>query len=107
FESAAALYHVYLSRFGASARAYEVQFNLGEVYFHHLAQPTLAAEAYLAAVRLNPQGEWSRGALYNALAALEAAREAEFRAAKAGGQKPAETPTDKQLTAAMELYSST
>ena len=107
FESAAALYHVYLSRFGASPRAYEAQFNLGEIYFHHLAQPTLAAEAYLAAVRLDPRGAWSRGALYNALAALEAARESEFRAAKAAGQKPAETPTDKQLTAAMELYSST
>jgi cellulose synthase operon protein C len=106
FESAAALYHVYLSRFGASPRAYEAQFNLGEIYFHHLAQPTLAAEAYLAAVRLDPRGAWSRGALYNALAALEAARESEFRAAKAAGQKPTETPTDKQLTAAMELYSS-
>jgi TolA-binding protein len=107
FESAAALYHVYLSRFGDAPRAYEVEFNLGEIYFHHLAKPTLAAEAYLAAVRLKPQGEWSRGALYNALSALEAARESEFQAAKAAGQKPAETATDKQLTRAMELYSST
>jgi TolA-binding protein len=107
FESAAALYHVYLSHFGNAARAYEVEFNLGEIYFHHLAKPTLAAEAYLAAVRLKPQGEWSRGALYNALSALEAARESEFQAAKAAGQKPAETATDKQLTRAMELYSST
>jgi tetratricopeptide (TPR) repeat protein len=107
FESAAALYQVYLSRFGASARAYEVEFNLGEIYFHHLAEPTRAADAYLAAVRLNPSGPWSRGALYNALAALESAREAEFQAAKAAGRKPAETPTDKQLTQAMELYAST
>jgi outer membrane protein assembly factor BamD (BamD/ComL family) len=107
FESAAALYHVYLSRFGTAPRAYDVEFNLGEIYFHHLAKPTLAAEAYLAAVRLKPQGEWSRGALYNALSALEAARESEFQAAKAAARKPAETPTDKQLTAAMELYSST
>ena len=41
-EYQAALYQVYLSRFGASARAYEVEFNLGEIYFHHLAEPTLA-----------------------------------------------------------------
>jgi cellulose synthase operon protein C len=107
FESAASLYAVYLSRFGASAHAYEVQFNLGEIYFHHLAEPTQAAAAYLAAVRLNPGGAWSRGALYNALAALESARESEFQADKAAGRKPVETTTDKQLTAAMELYAST
>jgi TolA-binding protein len=107
FESAAAIYQVYLSRFGTGARAYEVEFNLGEIYFHHLAQPTRAADAYLAAVRLNPAGEWSRGALYNALAALESARESEFQAAKSAGRKPAETATDKQLTLAMELYAST
>jgi TolA-binding protein len=107
FENAAALYRIYLSRFGASPRAYEVEFNRGEIYFHHLAEPTLAAQAYLAAVRLNPSGSWSRGALYNALAALESAREAEFQAAKAAGQKPEETETDKQLTEAMELYVST
>ena len=107
FEGAADLYAVYLGRFGQSAHAYEIQFNLGEIYFHHLARPTLAARAYLEAVRLNPNGAWSRGALYNALAALESAREAEFQDAKAKGQKPGETDTDKQLTAAMELYSST
>jgi outer membrane protein assembly factor BamD (BamD/ComL family) len=107
FEGAAALYGVYLSRFGNSPRAYEVQFNLGEIYFHHLNNPTLAAQAYLAAVRLNPTGAWSRGALYNTLSALESAREAEFEAAKATGQKPTETETDKQLTQAMELYAST
>jgi TolA-binding protein len=84
-----------------------VQFNLGEIYFHHLGEPTLAADAYLGAVRLNPGGSWSRGALYNALAALESARAAEFQSAKAAGQKPTETATDKQLTEAMELYAST
>jgi outer membrane protein assembly factor BamD (BamD/ComL family) len=106
FEGAAALYGVYLTRFGSTPRAYEVQFNLGEIYFHHLASPTLAAQAYLAAVRLNPTGAWSRGALYNTLSALESVREAEFEAAKTAKQKPAETETDKQLTQAMELYSS-
>ena len=59
---------------------------------------TGAAEAYLAAVRLNPKGQYSRTALYNALAALEVARAAEFDAAKAAGKKPEESPTDKQLT---------
>jgi tetratricopeptide (TPR) repeat protein len=107
FDAAATLYGVYLSRFGQAPRAYEVQFNLGEIYFHHLAQPGLAAQAYLGAVRANPTGQWSRGALYNALSALESAREAEFQAAKAAGQKPGETPTDKQLTEVMELYTST
>ena len=58
----------------------------------------------MAAVRLDPKGKYSRTALYNALAALEVARAAEFDAAKAAGKKQEESPTDKQLTEAMELY---
>ncbi len=107
FEAAAALYATYVSRFAHGPRAYEAHFNLGEICFHHLGQTSRAAEAYLAAVRLSPNGPWSRDALYNALAALESAREAEFQAAKTAGQKQRETPTDKQLTQAMELYAST
>src|SRR6185436_247974 len=57
-----------------------------------------------AAVRLNPKGKYSRDALYNALAALEFARSKEFEAAKSSGKKAQETPTDKRLTEAMELY---
>ena len=106
FEAAAALYGMYLGRFGTSEHAYDASFNLGEIYFHHLGNPALAADAYLAAVRMNPQSEWSRTALYNALEALESAREAEFRAAKDAGKKPGESPLDQQLTQAMELYSS-
>ncbi|HWO08747.1 MAG TPA: tetratricopeptide repeat protein, partial [Polyangiaceae bacterium] len=106
FEAAASLYDVYLRRFTKSAHAYDAYFNLGEIQFHHLAQPVLAADAYLAAVRLDPGGTWSRTALYNALEALESAREAEFRAAKEAGKKPGESPIDQQLTQAMELYSS-
>ena len=98
------LYSVYLSRFSQSEQAYEAYFNLGEINFHRLADASAAADAYLAAVRLKPQGPWSRDALYNALAALETAREAEFKAARARNEKPAETPTDKKLTEAMELY---
>jgi len=107
YEATAALYDVYLTRFGTGPRAYEVYFNLGEVHFHHLVRAIPAADAYLAAVRLKPDGPWSHDALYNALAALEAAREEEFQAAKKAGEKPKETPTDKKLTEAMELYAST
>ena len=104
FQGAANLYKVYLSRFGARQEAYEVNYNLAEIYFYRLENATGAAEAYLAAVRLNPKGQYSRTALYNALAALEVARAAEFDAAKAAGKKQEESPTDKQLTEAMELY---
>ncbi|MEO8905284.1 MAG: tetratricopeptide repeat protein [Polyangiaceae bacterium] len=104
FQGAANLYKVYLTRFGSRSEAYEVNYNLAEVYFYRLDNATGAAEAYLAAVRLNPKGQYSRTALYNALAALEVARAAEFDAAKAAGKKQEESPTDKQLTEAMELY---
>ncbi|HET7539216.1 MAG TPA: tetratricopeptide repeat protein [Polyangiaceae bacterium] len=104
FLGAANLYKVYLSRFGTRPEAYEVNYNLAEIYFYRLQNATGAAEAYMAAVRLNPKGQYSRTALYNALAALEVARAAEFDAAKAAGKRPEESPTDKQLTEAMELY---
>jgi len=104
FQGAANLYKAYLSRFAARPEAYEVSYNLAEIYFYRLENATGAAEAYLAAVRLNPKGQYSRTALYNALAALEVARAAEFDAAKAAGKKQEESPTDKQLTEAMELY---
>jgi cellulose synthase operon protein C len=104
FQGAANLYKVYLSRFGERGEAYEINYNLAEIYFYRLENATGAAEAYLAAVRLNPKGKYSRTALYNALAALEVARAAEFDAAKAAGKKQEESPTDKQLTEAMELY---
>jgi tetratricopeptide (TPR) repeat protein len=104
FQGAANLYKVYLSRFGARAEAYEVNYNLAEICFYRLENATGAADAYMAAVRLNPKGQYSRTALYNALAALEVARAAEFDASKSAGKKPEESPTDKQLTEAMELY---
>ena len=53
---------------------------------------------------MKPEGPALAHALYNALAALEAARAAEFEASKAAGKKQEETPTDKKLTEAMELY---
>src|SRR6185436_3656763 len=36
FEGAAALYEVYLGKFGGTQAAYEIEFNLGEIYFYHL-----------------------------------------------------------------------
>jgi tetratricopeptide (TPR) repeat protein len=102
--AAAHLYETYLSRFSGRREAYEMTFNLGEIYFYHLADDAKAADAYLAAVRMRPGGPLSRDALYNALAALETSREKELAASKAAGKKAAETPIDKKLTEAMELY---
>ena len=104
FEGARDLYDVYLSRFSAAKPAYEVYFNLGEIHFYRLENATAAADAYLAAVRSNPNGEYSRTALYNALAALEVARATEFEQRKKSGKKQEETELDKKLTEAMELY---
>jgi cellulose synthase operon protein C len=104
YQAAASLYRVYLSRFGRRPEAYDINYNLGEINFYHLNNASGSAEAYLAAVRMNPKGPLSRTALYNALAALEVARAAEFEAAKAAGKKQEETPTDRTLTEAMELY---
>ncbi|HEX2874745.1 MAG TPA: tetratricopeptide repeat protein [Polyangiaceae bacterium] len=104
YVAAAALYKVYLSRFGQRPEAYDVNYNLGEINFYHLNNAAGSAEAYLAAVRMNPKGPLSRTALYNALAALEVARAAEFEAAKTAGKKQEESPTDRTLTEAMELY---
>lgn len=104
FEGAARLYDVYLARFGARREAYEIYYNLAEIHFYRLQNATPAADAYLSAVRLDPKGPLSRTALYNALAALEVARAAEFEQSKKAGKKPEETPTDKKLTEAMELY---
>jgi len=104
YAAAAGLYGVYLSRFGKSPHAYDINYNLGEIDFYHLNDASGSANAYLAAVRMNPKGPLSRTALYNALAALEVARAAEFEAAKTAGKKQEETPTDATLTEAMELY---
>ncbi|MCC6215207.1 MAG: tetratricopeptide repeat protein [Polyangiaceae bacterium] len=104
FQAAAALYGVYLERFGKQAGSYEIWFNAGEIWFHRLDDAVRAADAYLAAVRLQPKGAYSRDALLNALAALEQARSREFEAAKAAGRRPEETATDRKLTEAMELY---
>lgn len=104
FRGAARLYQAYLSRFAQRSEAYEINYNLAEIYFYRLDDASGAAAAYLAAVRSNPQGQYSRVALYNALSALEVSRAREFDRVKAAGKSQAESATDKQLTEAMELY---
>jgi cellulose synthase operon protein C len=104
YQAAALLYGVYLSRFGGRPEAYEVNYNLGEINFYHLDDAAASARAYLAAVRIDPKGALSRTALYNALAALEVARAGELEASKKSGKKQQESPTDRTLTEAMELY---
>ena len=104
YAAAASLYAAYSSRFSSYEGAYEASFNLGEIYFYHLGDSEKAADAYLAAVRLRPAGNLSRDALYNALSALETSREKELEASKRAGTHAMETPTDKKLTEAMELY---
>jgi tetratricopeptide (TPR) repeat protein len=104
FDAAAALYRTYLSRFSAKEQAYDINYNLADICFYRLEDAICAADAYLGAVKLKPNGPLSRTALYNALASLEVARAAEFEAAKKAGKKPEETPTDKKITEAMELY---
>ncbi|MBX3184135.1 MAG: tetratricopeptide repeat protein [Polyangiaceae bacterium] len=104
WESAAGLYAVYLSRFSDRPEAYDVYFNHAEINFYHLEDGATAAASYMAAVRKNPKGKLSRDALYNALAALERARAAEFEAARAKGEPQRESATDKLLTEALEQY---
>jgi TolA-binding protein len=104
FAAAAKLYETYLSHYSSRPEAYDLYFNLGEICFYHLGDDPKAADAYLSAVRVKPNGPLSRDALYNALAALETAREKEFAQAKQAGKKQEETATDKKLTEAMELY---
>ncbi|MET0595916.1 MAG: tetratricopeptide repeat protein, partial [Polyangiaceae bacterium] len=100
FEGAAALYEAYLGKFGNTPAAYEIEFNLGEIYFYHLNKPSDAATHYLATARRNPKGTLTHDALYNAISALERMRYAEFEKNKNKG----ETEVDKKFTEAMELY---
>lgn len=100
FEGAAGLYEVYLGKFSSSPAAYDIEFNLGEIYFYHLNKPSEAATHYLATARRNPKGALTHDALYNAISALERIRYAEFEKNKTKG----ETEVDKKFTEAMELY---
>src|SRR5688500_20249523 len=60
---------------------------ISEINFYHLGNMSVAAESYLAAVRMQPKGPLSRDALYNALARSEERRVGEERRAR-WGPKP-------------------
>jgi TolA-binding protein len=96
FEGAAGLYDAYLSKFAQEPKAYEVEFDLGEIQFFRLGKNLDAATHYMAAARAIPATETGGGlatmrhdALYNALVALS--REMEVKAAgetaKDGGKE--------------------
>jgi tetratricopeptide (TPR) repeat protein len=105
FEGAVGLYDVYLSKFASEPKAYEVQFNVGEIDFFRLQRNLEAATHYLAAARSIPPKETDKDllamrhdALYNALVAL--AREMDARDKKVQG----ETEADKKYAEALDLY---
>lgn len=89
YEEAAALYQLYLEHFGEREPAYDIAFFLGEILFHHLERYPEAGDAYLAAAHRNPEGEYTRDALYNAIGAFEHVREAELEHCVRGPVTPA------------------
>jgi cellulose synthase operon protein C len=110
-ESAAKLYAVYLKFFGDAEAAYEIQFYQAEILFHRLRQWALAGDAYVAAARLEPDGQFTRDALYNAIGAYERVRESDIKACVQARQRKegadeacAETDNDRKFSTAIELY---
>jgi TolA-binding protein len=103
FERAVAIYGVYLAAFPKSPEAYRLQFYTGEILFHRLGRNGEAGEAYLAAAQLNPKGEFTRDALYNAIGAFERVREGEIKQCSDTAPCP-ETENDKRFSHAIELY---
>jgi TolA-binding protein len=87
FEHAAALYRVHVDHFASSPSNYEVMFYLAEILFHRLNRPEEAGDYYLKAARANPQGKFSKDALYNAVVAFEMVRTKEL-----SGCKPSSNP---------------
>lgn len=124
-ERAVELYTLHHERFPRSAEAYRLQFYKAEILFHRLQRYPEAGEAYLTAARLEPRGEYTRDALYNAIGAFERVRERELEACaprgpqRGGPQRPtptppaaparaaegcAETANDRKFGQAIELY---
>ena len=103
FEEAAALYGMYLEHFGDwkagtdANHAYEIHFYRGEILFHRLQQFPEAGDSYLAAARANPEGEFTRDALYNAIGAFERVREDQISGCSGGtSSRPAPTPAAEE-----------
>ncbi len=98
-ERAVALYGVFLENYEESDAAYEVEFYQAEILFHRLERFPEAGDAYLSAARKNPQGEYTRDALYNAIGAYERVREAELERCSDGGASAAESPAAEEESA--------
>ncbi|HEY6882314.1 MAG TPA: tetratricopeptide repeat protein, partial [Polyangiales bacterium] len=105
FERAVAMYAIYLEAFPKAPEAYRIQFYTGEILFHRLGKNSEAGEAYMAAAQLNPKGEFTRDALYNAIGAFERVREQEVKQCSDNAPCP-ETDNDKRFSRAIELYAS-
>jgi len=112
FEGAAGLYAVYLTKYANAPRAYQIDFYLAEIEFYHLDRLSDAATHYMQAARTIPAGEADKDplktmrhdAIYNAIAALERVRLAEFEAAKRGNKQIEESESDKKFAEALDLY---
>jgi TolA-binding protein len=102
-ERAAALYRVYLEAFPREPESYRLTFYLGEILFHRLKQYPEAGQVYLTAAQLNPKGELTRDALYNAIGSFEQVRERELKQCNDSAPCP-ETENDKHFSRAIELY---
>jgi tetratricopeptide (TPR) repeat protein len=91
FEGAAALYDVYLSKFGQEPKAYEVHFHLAEIDFFRLDRNLDAATHYIAAAKGIPSkperadfAAMRHDALFNALVALSREMDAKHDKSPAG-----------------------
>ncbi|MDB4972056.1 MAG: domain protein putative component of TonB system [Myxococcaceae bacterium] len=104
-ERAVAMYRVYLEAFPKEPESYRLTFYLGEILFHRLKQYPEAGEVYLTAAQLNPKGEFTRDALYNAIGSFEQVREHEIKQCSESAPCP-ETANDKRFSRAIELYAS-
>ncbi len=85
-EHASNLYGVYLEHFPDTPASYQIQFYRAEILFHRLEQWAAAGDAYLGAARMNPRGDFTRDALYNAIGAFERVREQELENCDRGSQ---------------------
>jgi TolA-binding protein len=83
FEQAAELYRLHIESFPSVPQSYEVTFYLAEILYHRLDQPAAAGDYYLRAARAQPDGKYSKDALYNAVLAFEAVRTKELAGCKA------------------------
>ncbi|HJL15763.1 MAG TPA: tetratricopeptide repeat protein [Sandaracinaceae bacterium LLY-WYZ-13_1] len=78
FERAERLYDIYLEHFPESEQSYDLRFYRAEILFHRLERWDDAGRSYLAAAQQNPEGRYTRDALYNAIGAFERVREAQL-----------------------------